>query len=165
MRYIGLLTVLLFAGCIAATPSLPEEMASAIPEGANTVELRSSADVDTYYNEVRDFLARRGFTFSREDDRAWRIETEPNEVGHRTSLRVTLRASPLGNGSRLEAIGHWSTDSGDSGFESVGSGVSGAIENWHQAEWGSDRQSTLAFGELVRLLNDIPHIEIIYATR
>jgi hypothetical protein len=165
MRYIGFLTVLLLTGCAVSAPPIPEEIASAIPEGANTVELRSSTDVDAYFNEVRDALVRRGFQIRNEDDRAWRIDTEPQEVGNRTAMRITLRASPLGNGSRLEAIGHWSTDTGDSGFDGAGSGVSGAIENWYQAEWGSDQRSTYAFGQLAVIMNEIPHVEAVYATR
>lgn len=163
---ISLLLLFLVAGCAITAPPIPEEIASAIPEGANTVELRSAADVDTFFNEARDVLVRKGFAFRQEDDRNWRLETEPEEVVGRTALRITLRASPLGNGSRIEAIGHWSSDTGDAGFDGASAGgVSGTNESWYQAKWGAEQRSSNVFGQLAVILNDIPHAEAVYLAR
>ncbi|MEZ4702258.1 MAG: hypothetical protein R2834_18130 [Rhodothermales bacterium] len=165
MRLITLFTLALLAGCAVSAPPLPEEIASTIPEGANTVELHTAMPVDDLYEEARNMLVKKGFKIRDDDDRSWRIETEPMEVGSRTDMRITLRASPIGNGSRIEAIGHWSSDTGDAGFAGAGAGVSSTNENWYQAVWGENQRSSSAFGQLVLIMNDLPHVEAVYAKR
>ena len=110
-------------------------------------------------------LINKGFTMMSEDDASWRLDTNPQEVGGRTALRLTLRASPVGNGSRLEAIGYWSSDTPDSGLDGAGAGVSGVLENWNRAEWGSSTNGTNAFGQMALILDTLPHVETVYAKR
>jgi hypothetical protein len=162
MRYVIPILLLVWAGCAASAPPLPAELAAAIPEGANTVELRTSESADDLYEKAKRLLLDRGFAFTHEDDRTWRVDTDAQELGGRTPVRITLRVSPLGSGSQLEAIAHWSSDTSDAAMSGAGPGVSGTIQSWHRAAWGENQQSSGAFGQLALLMDSLPHVEAVY---
>lgn len=164
MRLCSVFIALLFAGCASSTPPLPEEIASAISPGSNTIVLNSELTLDELFGEARRHLIGNGFDLTRYSLEMRLIATDQVEIGRSTAFRIILQAGEVGTGTQLEAAGFWA-DISMQQMMSAGPGTTGEHLHWEQASWQGSEQATLAFGQLARLINDIPHTEVLYITK
>jgi hypothetical protein len=118
--------------------------------------------IDETYANVKMYLFDRGYTIRDENEVSHRFETNLVEVGQRTKLSVTLRVSPIDNGSKIEAIGTWSSDVEESTLEMASQNVSAEDQEFALATWGGTNRSSYAYSQLVLLFDNYPAREIQY---
>lgn len=143
------------AGC-AIPISLPEGVESQIPDGANRVDIITDQSVDELFTSVQEWLTAQGYSTETANDVSRTIDTNSADIGQRTSMKIRLRINPYERGSKLEAIGSWSSDVEEATFASASDGVSSEEIDWWPAMWqGSDRAS-YAYAKLVSAFHDMP---------
>ena len=159
-----ILAVLLFAGC-SIKSTLSEEMAANIPEGANTVFVRSTENADTLYARTKRLLMELEFTIKEENDISRRIVTNPKRLGQNTGIAITLRTSTVPGGAEVEALGQWSTNVEEGNMGTVGRDISGQDEDWYRATWMKSARDSYAFGEMVNMFQPVADNGFRYETR
>lgn len=149
-----LLAVLFFAGCSIKT-TLSEDLAADIPDGANTVFVKSTESADTLYARTKRMLMEMEFTFREENDISRRIVTNPKRLGQNTGIAITLRTTTVPGGAEVEALGQWSTNVEEGNMGTVGIEISGQDEDWYRATWMKSARDSYAFGEMVSLFQSV----------
>ena len=157
--FVLICAVFLFAGCASVTITLPEGVKDQIPQGANRIDVITDQTVDELYNSIQQWLPAQGFTIESANEITRRVETAPGEIGQRSRLKLTLRVNPYERGSRLEAIGMWTSDIEEATYESAGTGVSGEDKDWFAAIWTGAGRSSYAYAKLVEIFYDMPATE------
>lgn len=153
--------MLLFSYACTITSELPAGVEEQLPENANRVDVVTDQEVDLLFTNIQRFLTDHGYAITEANDLTHRIDTEWADIGNRTTMRITMRVVPHQAGSKLEAIGLWSTDVEESSYDATNAaGVSVEHVDWWPASWqgGGDR-SSFAYASLVTLLHELPATE------
>ncbi len=157
------LTLFLLSAC-SITSELPNGVEGQIPENANRVDVYSDQPVDRMFTELQQWLPGNGFPIKDTNEVTRRIDTEGADIGQRTTMRITLRVIPHTNGSKMEAIGSWSTDVEETQYDaSSAAGVSAEQVDWYPAIWqGGSNRSSFAYAQLVTLFHEMPAMDRVY---
>ena len=161
MRTLYLLGICLLAGC-ATTIDLPQEKIDQIPDGANRIDVYSDLSVNELSDSARQFMIEHDFQIREENEATRRVETESREVGQRTSLSIVYRTTPDDQGSKLEAIGIWSTDFEEFSVGTASQNVSSEDHDRFPAAWTGAGRGSSAFAYLVTLFDEFPSREVRY---
>ena len=161
MRFVLPLAFCLMAGC-AVSVNLPQEKIDQIPPGANRIDLYSDLPVDELNEQIKQFLTERGFPIREEDTINRRVETAARDIGQRTSLYIVYRTSPYESGSKLEAIGVWSSDVEEFNIPEPDQRVAAEDMDAYQVTWTGAGRSSYAFSQMVLLFDEFPAREIRY---
>ncbi len=162
MRILLLLLICLTSIGCAVTVDLPQEKIDQIPPEANRVDLYTDDMIGDSFEKVKVFLTENGFTIKEENELFHRLETNLKEAGQRTKFGITLRVAPIDNGSKIEAIGTWSSDVEEATFASASQGTTSEDMDFWQATWGGSSRSNYAYSQLVLLFDKYPAREIRY---
>lgn len=162
MRTLFLLAICLTCIGCAVTVDLPQEKIDQIPDNANRVDVYTDDMMGDTFEKVKVFLTENGFTIKDENALSHRLETDLKEAGQRTKFGVTLRVAPIDNGSKIEAIGTWSSDVEEATFASASQGTTSEDMDFWQAVWGGSSRSNYAYSQLVLLFDQYPAREVRY---
>ena len=156
-----LLIFCLIAGC-AVTSDLPQDKIDQIPDGANRVDVYSDLSVEELSNQVKQFLIERDFGIAEESEITRRVETTGKDVGQRTMLKIVFRTSPYEQGSKLEAIGSWSSDVEEFNIPGSDDRVSSEDTDVYQVVWTGSGRGSFAYAQMVKLFDAFPSREVRY---
>jgi hypothetical protein len=153
---------LLLAGCVNAGAGLSPETQEQIPDGANVIRLTSDRAPSEYYDALYQELARKGYEITQSDEEQNTLSTAPKASGQETTLALRLFVDEREGGSVALLRGRW----GVSGSMAAGMGAAvgaGMDKNIGEpAVWKQRNRAGVAFGQLVKTAQDLPHQQISY---
>jgi hypothetical protein len=168
MRYatlsLALVLCLLLTGCVNAGAGLSPETQEQIPDGANVIRLTSDRAPSEYYDALYQELARKGYEITQSDEEQNTLSTAPKTSGQETTLalRLFIDERDSEGGSLALLRGRW----GVSGSMAAGMGAAfgaGMDKNMGEpAVWKQNHRAGVAFGQLVKTAQDLPHQQISY---
>ena len=169
MRYLVLLFIALltFTGCVSASQTVDESVASEIPEGANVINLYSDMEPAKYYDTIYSQLAREGYEIAASDDERLTLSTGPRDVGQETTLALRLfveEAAASEARSRAMLRGRWGVSGTFAAGMSAGFGAGIDQNVGEPAEWKQSNRAGVAFGAMAQFVSELPHQSVEYVT-
>ena len=163
--FLLLMITAMVAACATTEPPLPPEKAALIPDGSNRLILQSDWEVDTLFARVKRHLEYNEFYIDEEDQLTKRVVTSAKEIGQRTQMSITLRMSPIIDGSQMEALAQWHSDLEEADMATVGRDISGQTTNWRIAAWDKTFRDSRTYAHLLLLFEQIEHRSIEHLTK
>ncbi len=149
----------LFLSACSAPVTLPDGFDAEIPEGANRVDLFSDKSVEDLFSDLESWLPAQGFSIESANEVTRTIETQITDIGQRSTMKIKLRINPYERGSKMEAIGTWSSDVEEATFASASEGVSSEEIDWWPAVWKGENRASYAYARLINAFYDMPAAE------
>lgn len=154
-KFLIILLFILLVGCQAIS-TLPKNIRSEIPDGANKVIVSFDMSKDSLFLYVSEFLANENFRIYNLNKEIGFINTDGKRYGSEMEIRLNIVISENGNNSKLSCISEFNLSDSSGEFKE---------NKWWQSNISLGGYFTLCFDKMVLLLQKLHYTDIQYLYR